>query len=262
MFQAMRSGSALNRLMRRVALWHLWRQVKDPALRARLTPDYEMGCKRVLLSDDYFPCFNNPAVELVTDPIERFEPGGVRTADGTSRPFDVVVFATGFDVRHCLRPVEIRGRGGLDLQEHWSRGPEAYRGVAVPGFPNLFLLYGPNTNLGHNSILFMFECQFAYVVRCLDRMVARDLDALEISPEANARYNERLQKELAGMVWTTGCGNWYGEGGRITANWSGSTVRYWRETRRVDFGHFLEHRTLTRSPAGGAAVPAGQAAPG
>ncbi len=242
LFNALWTGSLTNRVMRHVALWHLRRQVKDPALRAALTPAYVLGCKRVLLSDDYYPALTRPNVELVTAPIACFEPDGIRTADGRGRAFDAAVFATGFDVRNTLRPVDLRGRGGLALRERWAAGPEAYRGIAVPGFPNLFLLYGPNTNLGHNSILFMFECQFGYVLQCLDRLVARDLDTLEVTPEAAARYNETLRKELAATVWSAGCGNWYGREGRVTANWSGSTLRYRRETRRVDFSHFLEGR--------------------
>jgi cation diffusion facilitator CzcD-associated flavoprotein CzcO len=251
LFNALRTGSMCNRIMRSLALWHLRRQVLDQRLQENLTPNYEFGCKRVLLSDDYYPCFNLANVELVTESIERFTSSGIRTVDGASRDFDVVVFATGFDVRNCLRPVEIRGRAGLDLQRHWTRGPEAYRGIAVPGFPNLFILYGPNTNLGHNSILFMFECQFSYILQCLKRMATRNLFTLEVSADATARFNRALHKELAGTVWTTGCGNWYGEGSHITANWSASTVRYWRETRRVNFGDFLEIATPNETPSGG-----------
>jgi cation diffusion facilitator CzcD-associated flavoprotein CzcO len=239
LFGALRTGSTLNRIMKGIALWHLRRQVPDAGLRAKLRPHFELGCKRLLLSDDYFPSFNQPHVELVIERIERFVPAGIRTVDGKERAFDVVVFATGFDVRSSLRPVEIRGRGSVDLQDRWSQSPEAYRGVAVPDFPNMLILYGPNTNLGHNSILFMLECQFDYIVQCLDRIVSRNLRTLEVSAEASEKYNRDVQNQLAGMVWTTGCGNWYGENGRISANWSGSTFRYWRETRRVDFHHFL-----------------------
>ena len=138
------------------------------------------------LGDSPLPCFNRPNVELVTEPIAGFEPAGLRTTDGELHPADVAVFATGFDVRNCLRPVTIRGRQGVDLQQRWAQGPEAYRGVAVPDFPNLFLLYGPNTNLGHNSILFMLECQFNYIRQCLDRLVAGNLRALEVSAAAAA----------------------------------------------------------------------------
>jgi cation diffusion facilitator CzcD-associated flavoprotein CzcO len=240
LFGALRTGSTLNRLLKAVALWHLRRQVTDPRLQEQLTPRYELGCKRVLLSDDYLPCFNRPHVELVVEGIERFVPAGIRTVDGQERAFDVVVMATGFDVRSCLRPIEIRGRDGVDLQDRWSAAPEAYRGMTVAGFPNLFMLYGPNTNLGHNSILYMFECQFGYIVECLERIVTRNLRTLEVSPAAFAGYNRLVQRQLTRMVWGTGCGNWYGANGRISANWSGTTLRYWRETRRVDFHHFIE----------------------
>jgi cation diffusion facilitator CzcD-associated flavoprotein CzcO len=248
LFRALRTGTVANRLMKQLALWHLGCQVADPTLRAKLTPDYTFGCKRVLLSDDYFPSFSRPNVELVTDPIAGFDAAGIRTADGKRRDVDVAVFATGFDVRNCLRPVAIVGRGGLDLQQRWSAGPEAFRGITVPDFPNMFILYGPNTNLGHNSILFMFECQFAYIVNCLRRLVSRNLRTLEVRPEVSARFNATLRHELAGTVWTTGCGNWYGQAGRITANWSGSTLRYWWETRQVDFRDFVEHRDAAEAP--------------
>jgi cation diffusion facilitator CzcD-associated flavoprotein CzcO len=245
LFKALKTGSVMNRLMRWFASCHMRRQVADPDLHAKLQPDFELGCKRVLLSDDYFPCFNLANVELVTDSIACFETTGIRTADGQLRDVDVAVFATGFDVRHCLRPVAIVGREGADLQKRWAAGPEAYRGMLVPAFPNMFILYGPGTNLGHNSILFMFECQFSYIVRCLNRLVSRNLLALEVTSEAMARFNKRLKNDLAGTVWTTGCGNWYGQDGRITANWGGSTLRYWWETRRVDFRDFQERRSTS-----------------
>jgi cation diffusion facilitator CzcD-associated flavoprotein CzcO len=254
LFRAMRTGSTLNRLMKQVALCHLRRQVRDPVLRDRLTPRYVLGCKRVLLSDDYLPCFNDARVELVTGPIERFEAAGIRTADGVLRAHDVVVFATGFDTRNPLSRIDIRGRDGAALRDRWSAGPEAYRGLAAPGFPNLFFLYGPNTNLGHNSILFMLECQFGYVLQCVKRLLDRGLKTLEVAPQAAARYNAGLRRELAGSVWATGCGNWYGDGGRITANWPGSTVRYWYETCRVDFRDFLERRDASHAPGAGYAA--------
>jgi cation diffusion facilitator CzcD-associated flavoprotein CzcO len=238
-FGAFKTGSLRARLIRFLSLKHLRNQVADPVLREKLTPDYVLGCKRVLISDDYLPCFNLAHVELVTEGIDTITPGGIRTLDGVERDFDTLIFATGFDVRNCLRPVEIRGRGGSDLQTVWRDGPEAYRGVAVAGFPNMFLLYGPNTNLGHNSIIVMLEAQFGYILQCLDRVVAGDLDTLEVSAEAQARYNERLQTRLGSMVWSTGCGSWYGQGGKITANWSGSTLEYRRDMRRVDFRDFV-----------------------
>jgi cation diffusion facilitator CzcD-associated flavoprotein CzcO len=236
LYGAFRTGSRRNRLVTAMAKAHLRRQVNDPVLRTRLTPAYTLGCKRLLVSSDYLPSFNRANVELVTETIEAVTRHGLRTADGIERAFDALVFATGFDVRNCLRPVDIVGRGGLALQQAWAEGPEAYRGVAAPGFPNMFFLYGPNTNLGHSSIVFMLECQFAYVRRC--RKVADRLAEIEVKPEASRAYNADLQARLGRMVWATGCGNWYGQDGRITANWSGSTTAFWRQMRRVRWQDF------------------------
>jgi cation diffusion facilitator CzcD-associated flavoprotein CzcO len=231
LFGAFRTGSRRNKLVTFMAKKHLAKQVSNPAVRAKLTPTYTLGCKRLLVSDDYLPCFNQPNVELVTSTITSFTPQGIRTADGQERPFDAVVFATGFDVRNCLSPVNISGRGHASLQETWADGPFAYRGVAVPGFPNLFLLYGPNTNLGHNSIIFMLECQFDYIRQCVERIAAEGLASLEVREDACRTYNDTLHAQLGATVWATGCGNWYGQDGKITANWSGSSTAYWRQMR-------------------------------
>ncbi len=240
LFDAFRTGSWRNALLKKVALKHLHTQIADPTLRAKLTPNFELGCKRVLFSDDFYPCFTKPNVALVTTAIARFETTGIRTADGTLHEADAVVFATGFDVRNSLRHVTITGRDGLDLQQRWSTGPEAYRGIGVPGFPNMFMLYGPNTNLGHNSIIVMLEAQARYIVQCAEHIVAANLSTLEVREEANARFNEKLQRDLGAMVWSTGCGNWYVSEGRVTANWSGSTLEYRRQMKRVDFRDFQE----------------------
>ena len=241
LFDAFRTGSWRNRLLKDTALKHLQAQVPDPALRAKLTPHYELGCKRVLFSDDFYPCFSQKHVTLVTDPIAGFEAAGIRTRDGALHPADVAIFATGFDVRNCLAPIAIHGRDGADLQALWRDGPFAYRGVAVPGFPNMLVLYGPNTNLGHNSIIVMLEAQSRYIVRCLEHLVERNLDTLEVSEAACQAWNDRVQRELGQMVWSTGCGSWYeAAGGRITANWSGSTLEYRRVMKIPDFNDFVE----------------------
>ena len=239
LFGAFRTGSRRNRWMTKLANWHLARQVADPALRAKLTPDYPLGCKRLLVSDDYLPCFNRSNVELVDSEIDRFTPAGIRTRDGVEHNLDIVVFATGFDVRNCLAPVAITGRDGQSLQEAWSDGPHAYHGVATPGFPNMFLLYGPNTNLGHSSIIFMLECQFRYITQCLAHIAAADVAAMEVRPEANEAYNTGLHAKLSRTVWAAECGNWYGQGGKITANWSGSTTAFWAQMRRVRLQDFV-----------------------
>ena len=243
-FDAFRTGSWRNRLLKNMSLKHLAAQVPDPVLREKLTPAYELGCKRVLFTDDFYPCFSQPHVALVTTPIARFEAEGIRTADGTLHPCDAAVFATGFDVRHALHEVRITGPGGVDLQQAWRAGPEAYRGVAVPGFPNLFMMYGPNTNLGHTSIIIMLEAQARYIVQCLSHMVTAGVTTLQVRAEASRRYNDKLQQDLGKMVWSTGCGNWYVSDGRITANWSGSTLEYRRQMRRVEFGDFQESEAV------------------
>ena len=239
LFGAFRMGSRRNRWLTALAKWHLSRQVADHALRAKLTPDYPLGCKRLLVSDDYLPCFNQANVELVDTEIDDFTPAGIRTRDGAQRTFDCVVFATGFDVRNCLAPVAINGRQGRCLQDAWAAGPHAYHGVATPGFPNMFLLYGPNTNLGHSSIIFMLECQFRYITQCLAHIAATDGSAMEVRPEASESYNTGLQSKLRQTVWAADCGSWYGQDGKITANWSGSTTAFWAQMRRVRLRDFL-----------------------
>jgi cation diffusion facilitator CzcD-associated flavoprotein CzcO len=241
LFDAFRTGSWRNKLLKSVALKHLAAQVPDPVLRAKLTPQYELGCKRVLFSDDFYPCFSKGHVALVTDRIAGFEAAGVRTVDGAVHPADVAIFATGFDVTNCLAPVAIQGRDGVSLNALWHDGPFAYRGVAVPGFPNMLIMYGPNTNLGHNSIIVMLEAQARYIVQCLGRMVDYNLATLEVAESACAAWNERVQRELGQMVWSTGCGSWYeSAGGRITANWSGSTLEYRRVMKAPVFADFVE----------------------
>jgi cation diffusion facilitator CzcD-associated flavoprotein CzcO len=158
---------------------------------------------------------------------------------------DITVFATGFDVRNCLAPIAITGAHGADLQTLWRDGPYAYRGVAVPDFPNMFILYGPNTNLGHTSIIVMLEAQYGYIVQCLEHLVRGDLAALSVSPEACHAWNEATQRELGQMVWSTGCGSWYESGGRITANWWGSTLEYRRRMKTPEFADFLETKKIT-----------------
>jgi cation diffusion facilitator CzcD-associated flavoprotein CzcO len=186
----------------------LARTVPDAGLRRRLTPDYPIGCKRILLSDDYLAVFNKPSVNLVTEPVRRITPDGIETADGTVHAADVIIYGTGFAATDFLAPMAIAGRGGRMLDEAWRDGAEAYLGMTVPGFPNFFMLYGPNTNLGHNSIVYMLESQVEHVMRC--RRAMRDLGAAAVEVEAtpHRRYNARLQERLAGAVWQ-GCTSWY-----------------------------------------------------
>lgn len=222
------------RYLTRMARRHLEAQIADPALRARLTPHYPIGCKRVLLSNDYYPALTRPNVALVTDPIARLRPEGVELADGRVVPLDVIVWGTGFAATGLLLPIEIVGGGGRRLRDEWARWAEAYRGVAVAGFPNLIVLYGPNTNLGHNSIIYMVERQVDYAMGLIQALRARNLASFEVRAEVQADYNSRLQQELAGTVWAAGCHSWYMQDGRIVNNWSRSTLAFSRMMRRLD----------------------------
>jgi cation diffusion facilitator CzcD-associated flavoprotein CzcO len=221
-------------LARWKSLAHLRRQVKDPALRARLVPDYPIGAKRVLFNDDYYPTLGRPNVRLVTDGIERIEPEGVRSRTGELHAADVIVYATGFKSTDFLAPMEVVGRGGRSLHEEWRRGAHAYLGVTVSGFPNFFLLYGPNTNLGHNSILVMIEAQVGYVMDALGKMKSRGLRRLDVKRQVMDDYNRTLQQDLAKSVWSTIDASWYKRAdGTITNNWPHSTIRYRRLLREV-----------------------------
>jgi cation diffusion facilitator CzcD-associated flavoprotein CzcO len=218
-----------------VARRHLRRSVPDPARRAALTPTYRMGCKRVLLSDDYYPALNRDNVELVTDGIAEVRPDAVVTVDGTVRPVDAIILGTGFHVTDMPLAQRIRGRGGRTLAEVWGGSMRAYQGTAVAGFPNLFLVLGPNTGLGHTSVVFMIECQLDYLLgflRHLDR-VGRPA---EPAPAAQAAYVARVDRRMAGTVWSRGgCRSWYIDGtGRNSALWPGYTWAYWLRTRRFD----------------------------
>jgi len=217
-----------------LALDHLREQVADPALRRALTPDYPIAAKRVLLSDDYYPALQRDNVDLVTAPIERFTGDGVVTGDGALHRVDTAIFATGFDSTSFLAPMAITGAGGQQLAEVWADGAAAYLGITVAGFPNLFLMYGPGTNLGHNSILFMLECQARYIVDCLAAMDRHRLRSIEVRPEVQADYLAALDRDLADTAWAAVDHSWYRHpAGRITNNWPRSTVSYYWQTRRA-----------------------------
>jgi cation diffusion facilitator CzcD-associated flavoprotein CzcO len=238
---------ALLRLLEGVARRHLARQVPDPELRARLMPDYTIGCKRILPSNDWYPALTRPNVELVTKPIERARPEGLVTADGTLHEVDTIVFGTGFSVTDIALAKRVRGVDGVAMAELWDGSPRAYLGTTVAGFPNLFFLVGPNTGLGHNSIVFMIEAQLNYVLDALRAMEARDAIRLEVRREAQDAYNEALQARMDRTVWNSGgCSSWYLDAnGRNTTLWPDFTWRFWGRLRRFDPDAYL----ITRAPA-------------
>lgn len=213
--------------------------IKDKALRAKLAPDYPAGCKRILLSYDYYPALALPHVEVVTEPIDRIEARGIVTRDGTLHAADTIIYGTGFKAIQFLSPVEITGLGGVSLNDAWRGGAEAHRGVSVAGFPNFFILYGPNTNLGHASIIFMVEAQVRYVMRCLKRMMRKRMSYIDVRRDAMDRYNRRIQRQLKGMVWDSQCGSWYKtETGKITNNWPRFAFQYALSMRRPRWREF------------------------
>jgi cation diffusion facilitator CzcD-associated flavoprotein CzcO/acetyl esterase/lipase len=214
-------------------------QVSDPELRQALTPDHVLGCKRVLISPDYYSTLERPNVELVAQGVRELTDGGVVAEDGSERPADVIVLSTGFESTRFLAPMEIRGRGGQDLNEAWREGANAYLGMTVAGFPNLFVMYGPNTNLGSGSIIFQLESQMAYIADAVE-MLRRTGGWLSVRPEVQRAFDTEMQSRLSTSVWQTGCNNWYvDEHGRNTNNWPGFTLEYRRRTRRLDPADYI-----------------------
>lgn len=234
-----RSEGFMSRVLRKYAKAFIREQIGDADLRRILVPDYPPGARRILVSDDYYAALTRDNVEVVTAPIERVTPAGVATGDGKEHSFDLLILATGFETTTFLMPMDFEGLEGRSLQQSWAGGAQAYLGLAVSGFPNLFLMYGPNTNLGHNSILFMIECQTRYIVACVRRLRDEGVKYLDVTSEAMTTYNRQLQAELAETVWAKTDHSWYKRAdGRITNNWAGTTTRYWWRTRRPDWSAF------------------------
>jgi cation diffusion facilitator CzcD-associated flavoprotein CzcO len=194
-------------------------QVEDPELRARLVPDHPWGCKRPLLSSLYYPAFNRPNLELVTERIERITPSAVVTVDGNERAVDTLILATGFEATKFLSAIDVVGRGGVRIADAWSEGAEAYKGVMTTGFPNLFMLYGPNTNA--DSLITTIEYEGEYAVRQVRRLVEEDLAWIDVRPEYQVEYNAKLQADIANIEpWQAGCSDYYrAPSGRIVTQW-------------------------------------------
>jgi cation diffusion facilitator CzcD-associated flavoprotein CzcO len=233
---------------------HLRRQVADPELRARLKPSYQVGCKRILISNDFYPALSEPNVELVTNGVREIRAHSIVTADGAEREVDTIIFGTGFHVTDMPVGERVRGRDGRSLDEVWQGSPEAYLGTTVTGFPNFFMLLGPNTGLGHTSVVFMVEAQIAYVMDAVRAMHARGLQTVDVRPEVQEAFNRDVQGQLRGTVWNAGgCASWYIDAnGRNSTLWPDFTWRYRQRTARFDLSHYV-----AESPrAAPASVPA------
>jgi cation diffusion facilitator CzcD-associated flavoprotein CzcO len=225
----------LMKLAEGVALLHLRRQVSDPELRRKLRPRYRIGCKRIIVSDEYYPALDQPNVDVVTEAITAIGPNSVVTADGEEREVDTIILATGFRVADMPAASRVRGRAGVSLSELWDGDPNAYRGTTIAGFPNFFMLIGPNTILGHTSMVYMIESQVHYVLDCLAQMERRGAAVVDVLPEAQRAYNAKLEKQMGRTVWASGCASWYlNARGRNTTLWPGFTWRFRRTTRRFE----------------------------
>jgi cation diffusion facilitator CzcD-associated flavoprotein CzcO len=230
---------------KRAALANISRGIKDPELRERVTPTFEIGCKRILISNDWYPALAQDNVDLVTDGISKITPTAVVTKDGTEREIDVLIVATGFHTTDLPIASRIHGRGGESLADHFKQvGMQAYKGATVHGFPNMFFIVGPNTGLGHSSMVFMIESQVAYAVDAVTAMRRQGVVAVEPTEQAQQEWNEDLQTRMKRTVWSTGgCSSWYlDEHGRNVTLWPRTTYKFRQLTARFDTESYLARR--------------------
>ncbi len=242
----------------RAAGRYLARTIPDPVLRAKLKPNYTIGCKRVLFSNDYYPTLKRSNVEVVTDGIAEITRDSIVTRDGVARKIDTLILGTGFLSADAWAPFEIQGRGGLRLDDAWREGAEAYFGTTIAHFPNYFMIVGPNTGLGHSSMIFMIESQVAHVMHCIDAMRRHGARWIEMRQDAQQRFNRQLQERLGRTVWATGCGSWYlNKNGKNTTLWPGFTFAFRLATRRLREQDYVFASGLgSRDHAAGAAAHA------
>jgi cation diffusion facilitator CzcD-associated flavoprotein CzcO len=229
-FRTMRGLEAFEKIGRQVIAYHF----TDPAMQEKLIPKYRLGCKRLLISNEWYPTLARKNVELVTEAIEAITPGGIRTADGAERAFDAIIFGTGFDVEASWKGPEISGLGGLLLRDHWGSAPRAHLGISLAGFPNLFLTTGPATGLGHNSAIYMIESQIAHIMSVM-KLAERKRAALMPTRAAEDAFFESVQARMHNTVWMKGgCRSWYLLGGtRNYTLWPGHSFTYRRRVRKA-----------------------------
>lgn len=230
----------LMKLAERKARAHLNDQVRDHALRAKLTPSFTFGCKRVLISNDYYPSLVQPNCAVIPQPIREVRAKSIVTDDGIERPVDCIIYGTGFKAQDPLPRGLIHGRNGVDLLDAWAQGPEAFKGTTVTGFPNLFLLVGPNVGLGHSSMVYMIESQVAYILDAIRQMQQNRWRTVEVRTECQQGYNQRLQNRLKDAIWSSGgCKSWYlSNEGKNTALWPGFTFEFRHELRRFEVSDY------------------------
>ena len=227
--------------------------VKDKETARKLTPDYVLGCKRILISNKYYPMFNRKNVELVTEGIQEIKENSIVTSDGQERPVDCIILGTGFvvDPRVYMKDFPVVGMGGRTIQEDWKDYAESYYGVSTAGYPNMWQLVGPNAGLGHNSIIFMIEAQVHYILESMKLLKKKNASYMDVKSEVQTEFNDALQKKIGKSVWATGCSSWYQDGGgRNFAVWPKSTWQFWLETVRVKAADYDFVKAKRESGAG------------
>lgn len=249
-FVGFRKDSLGMRLAAIIARWNLRRHVDDPEKRAKLTPDYEMGCKRILIHNDFYRAVAHDHVAIETTAIEAITPDGVRLSDGREVGLDVLVWGTGFAVREPLSELEIIGLGGRSLADEWAPHPYAHRGTTVPGFPNLFLMTGPNTGLGHNSMVHIMESQYPYIVAAIRHVLEGGVAYLHPRRDATEAQQRELELRHSSLVWSSGCQSWYlTEDGYNASLWPGFTFEYRRRMADLDLAEFHVAARSSEEPA-------------
>ncbi|MBQ6640030.1 MAG: NAD(P)/FAD-dependent oxidoreductase [Saccharopolyspora sp.] len=230
----------LGKVSEHLAKRYIRRAVKDPATREAVTPKYAMGCKRILLSSDYYPALNRSNVDLRTDGVAEVRENSVVSGDGQEHPVDAIIFGTGFHVTDAFDHLDVAGRNGYKLRDAWKDGMQAHLGITVSGFPNMFFLLGPNTGLGHNSVVFMIESQINYVLSCLRPILRGDVDQVDVRQSVQDEFNDRIQHQLSDAVWSAGgCQSWYLDVNGVNRTvWPGFTWNYWLRTRKADPADF------------------------
>jgi cyclohexanone monooxygenase len=214
---------------------HIRKSIKDPVLRKKVTPDYTFGCKRVLISNDYLPSLAQSNVDVLTQGIKEVKAHSIVGDDGVERPVDTIIYGTGFKAQDPIPRGAVFGKNGVDLIDTWQQGAQAYLGSAVNGFPNFFMLMGPNTGLGHSSMVFMIESQIAYVMDCLKQMQSKGWKEVDVRAQVQQNFNTDLQEKLGNSVWSTGCKSWYvNADGKNTTLWPGFTFDFRRKTATFD----------------------------
>jgi cation diffusion facilitator CzcD-associated flavoprotein CzcO len=232
-------NSPLTNVVKRISKAHLNRQVRDPWLRRQLTPDFTPGCKRILISNDYYPALQRDNCKLIDWPIATISPVGIRTSDGIEHHLDAIVFATGYDVHLTGPPYPVTGIGGRTMAQDWAGGAQAYKSINAHGYPNLFLMTGPNSGPGHNSLLVFVEGQIDYAVAGITRILRDDLRYLDVREDAQRRHNEVIQRRLTKTTWMSGCSSWYLTPDGFNASmYPGFATQYLRQMRDFRFGDY------------------------